>query len=156
MAGRPACFILMARRPAETLAPTFPWSQVPPCPPSQVSLWPPTPQWVPNMRDAGDIRLPAGSQERTGSAIKNLRFPLFPLPRQLLPRSAGWGSGICHGKQRAGNKFPNCRMLTDTHVTSVRGFGCRRFPPARAGGIPSPSLGEGLGALLCKATTPRP
>lgn len=65
-------------------------------------------------------QLPAGSRERTGSAIKSPRFPLFPLPRQLLPRSAGWGSGICHGKQRAGNKFPNCRMLTDTHVTSVR------------------------------------
>lgn len=157
MGGRPACFNLVACRPAETLAPTCPWSQVPLCPWSQVPLRLPTPQWFPITHGAGDIRLPAGSQERMGSAIKSPRFPLFPLPRQLLPRSAGWGSGICHGKQRAGNKFPNCRMLTDTHVTSVRGFNYRRFSPGPCELVAIPSsLGQGLGALLCKATTPWP
>jgi len=119
-------------------------------------LRPPTPQRFPTPRSAGDIRLPAGNQERAGSAIKSPRFPLFHLPRQLLPRSAGWGSGICHGKQRAGNQFPNCRMLTDMHVTTVWGFGCRRFPPGPSEPAVSllPSWGRGLS--LCKATTPQP
>lgn len=153
MGGRPACFTLVARCPAEMLAPTVPQSQVPPCPLSQVPLQPPTPQRVLTTHGVGNTKLPTGSQERMGSAIKTPRFPLFPLPQQLLPRSAGWGSGICHGKLRAGNKLPNCRMLTDTHVTSVRGVGSRRFPPGPSKPVPSllPPRDRG-----CKATTPRP
>lgn len=90
--------------------------------------WPPTPHWVPITCSARDIRLPAGSREN-GQCYKKPEIPLFPLPRQLLAQNTGWGSGICHGKQRAGNKFPNCHMLTETHVTSVQGCGCRRFLP---------------------------
>lgn len=158
MGGQPAWFDLVACHPAETLAPTSPQSQVPPCPQCQVPLQPPIPLCVPTPCGAGDIRLPAGSRERMGSAIKSPRFPLFPLPRQLLLQSAGWGSGICHGKQRAGNKFPNCRTLKDIRVTSMQGLGCRRFPPSPSKLVASPSSapGQGLGVSLCKATSPWP
>lgn len=160
MSGRPACFNLVAHHPAETLAPISPRSRVPPCPRSQVPLQPPTHPAAGShhARCRGHIRLPAGSRERTGSAIKSPRFPLFPLPRQLLPQSAGWGSGICHGKQRAGNKFPNCHMLTDTHVTSVRGFSCRVFPlsPPVPAASRLPPRGRGWGLCSAKQHAPRP
>lgn len=112
MGGRPACFNLMAwpssRNAVSCLAPepSRPPAAHPEARSHRARCW----------EHQAPCRQP---KAKTGSAIKSPRFPLFPLPRQLLPRSAGWGSGICHGKQRAGNKFPNCHMLTDTRVTSV-------------------------------------
>lgn len=77
---------------------------------------------------------PAGSPQpagRAASTIKSTRFPLFPLPRRLFQRSAGWGSGTCQGNQRAGNQFPNCRMSAAPHATSA-------LLPSHGGGAASP------------------
>ena len=85
----------------------------------------PAPRW----------QLPAcrGRQARRSQpgAIKSTRFPLFPLPRRLFQRSAGWGSGTCQGNQRAGNQFPNCRMSAAPHATSA-------LLPSHGGGAVSP------------------
>lgn len=61
------------------------------------------------------------SRSESCKHYRKMEIPLISSSTASLQRRAGWGSGICHSKQQAGNGFPNGLMFTDP-ITQV--FGC--------------------------------